>query len=136
MFQILSTLLVGYGVILLGDFIWLGYVVKDFTIREFHNLIIVENGSIRLNIIAWLLAWAVIVWLLYIFVIRSGYSHSITSTLLYGWLLGFLSYAMYDLTNLAFLRDYSLAFTLVDIGWWTFLCAMVSLAMYGVNKLF
>lgn len=52
MFQILSTLLVGYGVILLGDFIWLGYVIKDFTIREFHNLIIVENGSIRLNIIA------------------------------------------------------------------------------------
>lgn len=136
MIQTLVPLFVGYGVILLGDFIWLWYIVKAFTIREFHELIVVENGSIRLNLAAGLLAWAVIVLLLYVFVIRSQYSHSLPSTLMYGGLFGFLLYAMYDLTNLTFLKNYSFLFTLVDIGWGTFLCAMVALAMYGANKLF
>ncbi len=135
MLQIIIPLLAWYFTIILGDFIWLWYVVKNFTIREFHDLIIVENNSIRLNVLVGLLAWSVIVLLIYIFVTRSGYASSYVSALLYGALFWFLSYAMYDLTNLTFLKNYSLSFTLVDILWWTFLCAMVSLVMYSTSKL-
>ncbi len=42
---------------------------------------------------------------------------SITSTLLAGALFGFFTYATYDLTNFATLRQWTLAVTLMDIGW-------------------
>lgn len=77
-----------------------------------------------------------IVLLIYVFVIRSGYAHSYVSALGYGALMGFLSYAMYDLTNLTFLKNYSLAFTMVDIAWGTFLCGLVALVMYSVQRYF
>gem|GEM_PF-3555005 len=50
------------------------------------------------------MTWAVIVVMIYIFVTRSGYAVSYVSALGYGALLGLLSYAMYDLTNLTFLK--------------------------------
>lgn len=129
-FKMLLTFGVGYFVILLWDSIWLGNIAKPFTIWEFWDLIIVKNGSIDIKLWVGLLAWAVIVALVFFFVIRSGLAHSPLSALGYGALMGCLSYAMYDLTNLTFLKNYSLTFTLVDIAWGTFLLAMVSLSMY------
>jgi len=128
--KLFLTFLVGFATILVGDFIWLGMVVKQFTIREFGDLIAVKDGSIVINVGVGLLAWAVIVLLVLVFVTKSGYANSVGNALLYGGIIGGLSYAMYDLTNLTFLKNYSVAFTLVDICWGVFLCAMVSLTMY------
>ena len=132
--KIMLTFVSGFATILLCDYIWLGYIVKRFTIAEFGQLIVVEEGSIKVNIVAGLFAWASIVALVYFFVLKSGYAQSNWSALGYGALMGGLSYAMYDLTNLTFLKNYSLSFTLVDIGWGIFLCAMVALVMYNVDK--
>ncbi len=137
MLAIISTLLAGYATIILGDFLWLGYVTKAFIIREFGPLVeVMANGSIKINLVAGLTAWAVIVLLVYVFVIRSGLASSYQTALGYGALMGLLSYAMYDLTNLTFIKGYSLLFTLADIAWGTFLCAMVALVMYSVSKYF
>jgi uncharacterized membrane protein len=122
------TFIFGFFTILIGDYIWLGYVVKSFTIREFWDLIVVENGNIKVNLTAWLLAWASIVLLLLIFVVR--YAKTPTDALLYGALFWWLLYAMYDLTNLTFLKNYSVTFTIVDICWGVFLCSIVSLSMF------
>lgn len=108
--------------------------MKDFTIREFGDLVVVKDGSIDLKLGVGLLAWAVIVMLVLVFVTKSGYAHSLPSALFWGAVMGCLSYAMYDLTNLTFLKNYSLAFTLVDIAWGTFLLAMVSLTMYLFSR--
>lgn len=128
--KLFLTFLVGFGTILIGDAIWLGYIMKNFTIREFGNLVVVKDGSIDLKLWVGLLAWAVIVLLVLVFVTKSGYAQSIGTALFWGWVMWGLSYAMYDLTNLTFLKNYSLAFTLVDISWGVFLLAMVSLTMY------
>jgi uncharacterized membrane protein len=135
--QILLSLLAWYVTIIVGDFLWLGYVTKSFIIREFGPLVeVMANGSIKINLVAGLTAWAVIVLLVYVFVLRSGYAVSYQSAIGYGALMGFLSYAMYDLTNLTFVKGYSTLFTMVDIAWGTFLCALVSLVMYSVSKYF
>lgn len=126
--QYVLTFVFGFLTILVWDYLWLGYIMKWFTIREFWELIVVENGSIKVNLTAGLLAWASIVLLLLIFVVR--YAKTPTEALLYGALFGWLLYAMYDLTNLTFLKNYSLSFTIVDICWWVFLCSMVSLSMF------
>ena len=136
LFKYLFPILGWYITIILGDYIWLGYVIKKFTIREFGELVTIENGSIRLNLFAGLLAWFIIVLLVYVFVIRSGYASSYISAIGYGALMGFLSYAMYDLTNLTFLKNYSIPFTLLDITWGTFLCGMVGLVMYSISRYF
>lgn len=128
--KLFLTFGVGYLTILVGDAIWLGHVMKNFTIREFWNLVVVKDGSIDLKLGVGLLAWAVIVLLVLVFVTKSGYANSWTTALFWGAVMGFLSYAMYDLTNLTFLKNYSLTFTLVDIAWGTFLLALVSLTMY------
>lgn len=111
-------------------------MTKSLIIREFGNLVVVEAGSIKINLFAGLTAWAVIVLLVYFFVIRSGYATSYQTALGYGALMGLLSYAMYDLTNLTFIKGYSNLFTMVDIAWGTFLCGMVALVMYSVSKYF
>ncbi len=122
------TFVFGFLTILVWDYVWLGYVVKSFTIREFWELIVVENGSIKVNLTAGLLAWASIVLLLLIFVVR--YAKTPLEVLLYGALFGWLLYAMYDLTNLTFIKNYSIAFTIADICWGVFLCSVVSLSMF------
>lgn len=128
--KFILTFFVGFATILIGDYIWLGIVVKQFIIREFGQLIAVENGSIVINLGAGLLAWSAIVLMVLIFVTKSPNVNSVPTALGYGALMGGLMYAMYDLTNLTFLKNYSLSFTLVDIAWGVFLCAIVSLTMY------
>lgn len=124
----------GFLTILILDYIWLGTVTKDFIVREFGDLITVTDGKIDINLTAWLLAWLSIAIMVVTFVTLrfTGYGN----IALYGAIMGFMMYAMYDLTNLTFLTGYSLKFTLVDIAWGTFACTMVALVSYWVLQLF
>lgn len=49
-----------------------------------------------------------------------------------GSLFGFVTYATYDLTNLATLKGYPLTITIVDLIWGTVLTASVSLAAFFI----
>ncbi len=54
---------------------------------------------------------------------------------MYGALFGLISYATYDLTNLATIKDWPLIVTIVDMVWGTVLAANVSaISFYIVNK--
>jgi uncharacterized membrane protein len=59
--------------------------------------------------------------------LRSG---SMTTALLYGALFGFFTYATYDLTNQATLRNWTIQLTLVDIVWGSALAAAAAMAGY------
>ena len=130
LFKLFLTFLVGFATIIIWDVIWLGYVMRDFIVRSFWDLIVVENGSAQINLWVWLGAWAVIVVMILIFVTKSGYASSVSSALGYGALLGLCLYGVYDLTNLTFLKNYSVTFAMVDIVWGWVICALVSLSMY------
>lgn len=132
--KMFAVYLAGLGTIIIGDYIWLWNVAKSFTIREFWNLVSVTDGSIDIKLGVGLTAWAIIAGLVYVSVIHSGLASSYGSALWYGAIIGFLSYAMYDLTNLTFLKWYSTLFTVVDVLWGTFLCAMIALAMFSTKK--
>jgi uncharacterized membrane protein len=54
------------------------------------------------------------------------------SALLYGALFGFVSYATYDLSNLATLQGWPLWVTLVDMAWGATLAATVATATFFV----
>lgn len=65
--------------------------------------------------------------------LRSG---SMLRGLIYGALFGFFTYATYDLTNQATLRNWSVWLTTIDIAWGTILGAFTSvLTFWIVSKL-
>jgi uncharacterized membrane protein len=61
---------------------------------------------------------------------------SLITAAVYGALFGFFTYATYDLTNHATLRNWTLSLTLVDIAWGTILAAFTSIVgVMAVSKL-
>jgi uncharacterized membrane protein len=60
---------------------------------------------------------------------------SITTAVVQGALFGFFTYATYDLTNHATLRNWTLQLTLVDVAWGTILAAITSaVTFWAVSK--
>jgi uncharacterized membrane protein len=59
-------------------------------------------------------------------------SGSVSVALLYGALFGFFTYATYDLTNQATLRNWTFRLTLIDVAWGTTLAAASAAAGYWI----
>ena len=59
---------------------------------------------------------------------------SLFTAVLWGGLFGFFTYATYDLTNLATLKDWPLAVVVVDILWGVVLCIVVAMASFAMGK--
>ena len=63
-------------------------------------------------------------------------SGSLAQAMLYGALFGFFTYATYDLTNQATLRNWTTQLTLIDAGWGTLLGAIAAAAGFWVTMKF
>jgi len=61
---------------------------------------------------------------------------NITTVLLYGALFGFFTYATYDLTNQATLRNWTLQLTLIDMAWGSALAATAAACGYWIVSRF
>ena len=59
---------------------------------------------------------------------------SLARAAVWGALFGFFTYATYDLTNLATLRDWPLKVVVVDIAWGTLLCSLVASCSYQIGR--
>ena len=108
------------------DLVWLVLVAK-----KFYNS---QIGFLMRPDINWYAA--VIFYLLFIcglvvfVIIPAIEKHSLTHALFYGALSGLITYATYDLTNLATLKDWPLLVTAVDLAWGMVLSASVSVITY------
>ena len=104
------------------DMIWLGVVAKGFYRKHLGALM-----APKVNWGAAMLFYLLFIVGLLIFVIRPALAAGAPlNALLYGALLGLISYATYDLTNLATLKDWPLVVTIVDLIWGTVLGGVVS----------
>ena len=112
------------------DMIWLGHVAKGFYRRKLRFILSKD--------VNW--AAAVIFYLIYVagiifFAIRPAIAQrSLGQAALLGALYGFFTYATYDLTNLATIKDWPVLIVIVDVVWGVCLCTLVSgasLAMAG-----
>lgn len=110
------------------DIIWLGYVARGF----YRN----NLGGIISPDVNWTAAIAFyliyIVGILLFAVLPAMKTGSVQTALIWGALFGFFTYATYDLTNMATIRQWPLKIVVVDILWGTFLCtAVASLSFLG-----
>lgn len=104
------------------DMIWLGYVARNFYKEQLHSLL-----SPQVNWTAAFLFYFIYIVGILIFAVRPGLeAGALAKACLFGALFGFFTYATYDLTNLATLRDWPILVTVVDIAWGTVLCTLVS----------
>ena len=114
------------------DMVWLGLVAKNFYTKQIGVLM-----TPKVNWAAAILFYLLFLAGLVVFVIAPAVEKdSWIRALLFGALFGLVTYATYDLTNLATLRDWPLALAVVDLIWGMVLAASVSVGTYLIAKRF
>ena len=112
------------------DLIWLGVVANNFY-RKNLNYILSPNVNWTAAIIFYLIYIAGIL----IFAVQPAVAKdSLRHAALWGALFGFFTYATYDLTNLALLKDWPLNIVVVDILWGVVLCTVVATLSFYIAK--
>ena len=112
------------------DLIWLGVVAKGFYQKNL-KYILSPNVNWTAAIIFYLIYIAGIL----IFAVLPGVAKdSLRHAALWGALFGFFTYATYDLTNLALLKDWPLNIVIVDSLWGVVLCTAVSTSSFYIAK--
>lgn len=134
MWEKIASIAAMFLTIILLDYIWLGILTKKFIIEQFGSLVSVKDGSIQIKLGVGLLTWFIITIGAFIFAVNPA--QSLQNAIVMGATFGFISYAIYDLTNLTFIVKYPVKFVFVDIAWGTFLCGAISAAGFYVRSLF
>jgi len=130
----IKLFLIALPVFFIIDIIWLVLVARKF----YNNQI----GSLMRPDVNWYAAgifYLVFLCGLVVFVVIPALEkHSLTHALLFGAFFGLVTYATYDLTNLATLKEWPMLVTVVDLIWGMVLSASVSAITYlianGIRK--
>lgn len=116
---------------ILFDLLWLGVIAKNFYQSNLGHLL----GPVQWPAaVAFYLIF--LLGLVYFALMPAVASNTFSKALILGALYGFFTYATYDLTNLATLRDWPLPLTIVDIAWGTALGALVASVTHTVYSIF
>jgi uncharacterized membrane protein len=126
----LMQFLAAYGVALVVmsvlDGAWLGWLARDFYKREL--------GALMTDSVRWVPA--AMYYLLFpaaiVFLALTPAPGGLGEAVLRSAALGLAAFGVYDLTNLATLRGYSVAMTVVDMAWGTFASAVGGGAAYAL----
>lgn len=126
----LKLFIIAFIVFFAIDIVWLGVIAKNLYRDAIGHLM-----SASPNWIAAIIFYILYIIFLVIFVILPAiHQGSLSHAMLYGALFGFITYATYDLTNLATLKDWPLYLTFIDIGWGTLLGFSVSTLTYILHQ--
>lgn len=113
-------------VFFLIDMIWLGLIAKNFYRRHLDFLL-----SDKVNWVAAIVFYLIfIAGILFFAVVPAMEKNSLARAVLLGGLFGFFTYATYDLTNLATIKNWPLIVVLVDIVWGMVLSGSVATASF------
>jgi uncharacterized membrane protein len=112
------------------DMVWLGLVARTFY-RQHLGFLMAPSPNWLAAIIFYLLF---IVGILVFVVVPGLENGSLKTTLLRAALFGLITYATYDLTNLATLKDWPVLITVVDLAWGTVLSVAVSFVSFMAGK--
>lgn len=108
------------------DMVWLGLLAKNFYKNQIGFLMKPD-----INWVAAILFYLMfIAGLVYFVIAPSVEKGSWVHALVFGAFFGLITYATYDLTNLATLKDWPLLVTVVDLAWGATLGALVSAITY------
>jgi len=110
------------------DMAWLGLIAKKFYARQIGHLMAPKVQWAPALIFYFLFIAGILVFAVLPAVEKGAWSKAVLA----GALFGLFTYATYDLTNLATLRDWPLLVTAIDLVWGMVLTAAVSGASYWI----
>ena len=121
-----ATLAVFFAV----DMLWLGLISRTFYKKHLGFLMTPD-----VNWYAALIFYALFILGILVFVVLPGLKeNSLPVTLIKAALFGLITYATYDLTNLATIKDWPLVITVVDLIWGMAVTTIVSFAGFFAGK--
>jgi uncharacterized membrane protein len=115
---------VALAALIVLDGLWLGILMKEFYRRNLAAVARMADGGLDPIWPVASLVYPVIAAGLAVFVLARA--RTPLEALAFGALFGALTFAVYDLTNHATLRDWRTEMTLVDICWGAFSCGVAS----------
>lgn len=133
-FNELKIILIGLIAYLGIDFIWLGFLMRNFYIRELGNKLKMVNGNLVLHWPSAIAAWFLLVLGIYVFVLPRVMLASIIQAFLYGALYGIIVYGAYNLTNYATLAGWTLNVVIADIMWGAVINGIVTSILWYFKK--
>lgn len=122
----LATLIAFFAI----DMLWLGLVARSFY-QQHLGFLLASSPNWFVAILFYLLFIAGILFFVVVPGLESG---SLKVTILRAVLFGLITYATYDLTNLATLKDWPVLLSVVDMLWGTFLSVSVSWIGFVVGR--
>lgn len=126
--QFLVVLVVFFAI----DIFWLGVVAKNLY-AKYLGFIMAPN----VNWAAAILFYMIFIVGIMVFVLQPALEkQSLMHALIMGAFFGFVTYATYDLTNLATLKDWPITITIIDLIWGTVLSSSVSVVSYLIISRF
>ncbi|MCJ7771540.1 MAG: DUF2177 family protein [Desulfobacterales bacterium] len=112
------------------DLLWLGVVAKGFYRKNLENLL-----SPEVNWPAAVVFYLIYIVGLLIFAVLPGLEkNSLGKAALLGALFGFFTYATYELTNLALVKNWPFKIVVIDILWGMVLCLCVSSLSFSIAR--
>lgn len=126
----LKLYLLTIPIFLLIDSIWLGLIAKEFYRNNIGHLMTEDPNKVA-AIVFYLFF---IIGIIFFAVVPALEGGNWKMALLYGALFGFFTYATYDLTNLATLKNWPVKVVIADIIWGMFLCGIVATASFLIAK--
>lgn len=103
------------------DFLWLGFVVKDFNLRQLSLIGRIEDGRFDLLYApVWIVYLLMAASVAYFVLPRIPSGAPLWQAFLNGAAMGLIAFGIFDMTNLAILKNYPVPFALVDMAWGTF----------------
>ena len=121
-----ATLLVFFVI----DMVWLGLIARAFY-RNYLGFLLTPTT----NWIAVVLFYLLFILGILVFVVVPGLKeNSLKTTFLRAVLFGLVTYATYDLTNLATVNNWPVMITVIDMAWGTVLSVLVSYISFVVGK--
>lgn len=112
------------------DMVWLGFLAKNLYRKHLFGLL-----ADQVNWTAAIVFYLLFIVGIFVFVIVPAVEkNSLITALWLGAFFGIVTYATYDLTNLATLKNWPVAIVFIDIAWGAVLTSLVSMAGYGIHK--
>jgi len=106
------------AILLILDILWISIYMKNKYIKQIRKI---QNYDMKINIIAGLLSYTLMILGLCVFVIPKISSEKhLQDSLIYGGLFGLIVYGIFDFTNMAVLEKWDTRLALIDIAWGSF----------------
>lgn len=131
----MTVLIIAYlctvGVFLAIDFIWLGFVAKNFYASQLEHLMADQVNFVTAGGFYLIYAIGIVIFAVAPALENNQWTHAA----LYGALFGFFAYATYDFTNQATLKDWPVIVTIVDVSWGTVLTGASATLGYFLTRM-